>query len=126
MQRRNIRKNPLASRLADNAACLLVANHAIAQAAAQARHVTPAAQWLLDNYHLVDMQIREIGIDLPPKYYAELPKLAEGPFAGLPRVFSAVWSLVSHTCVRISMMERRSVRMLPRNAGLIRSRRPGR
>ena len=97
VQHRNIRKNPLASRLADNAACLLVANHAIAQAAAQARHVTPAAQWLLDNYHLVDMQIREIGIDLPPKYYAELPKLAEGPFAGLPRVFSAVWSLVSHT-----------------------------
>jgi len=43
------------------------------------------------------MQIREIGIDRPPKYYAELPKLAEGPFAGLPRVFSAVWSLVSHS-----------------------------
>ena len=43
------------------------------------------------------MQIREIGIDLPPSYYAQLPKLAEGPFAGLPRVFGAMWSLVAHT-----------------------------
>ena len=43
------------------------------------------------------MQIREIGIDLPPSYYTQLPKLAEGPFVGLPRVFGAMWSLVAHT-----------------------------
>ncbi len=87
----------LADRLADNAAYLLRANRAIAQTAADGHHATPAAEWLADNYHLVDMQIREIGVDLPPGYYAQLPKLAEGPFAGLPRVFGAAWSLVAHT-----------------------------
>ena len=89
--------HPLAGRLADNAAFLLKANLAIAQRAIDRRHTTPAADWLIDNYHLVEIQIREIGIDLPPKYYAELPKLATGPFAALPRVFGAAWSLIAHT-----------------------------
>ncbi len=87
----------LADRLADNAAFLLRANRAMAKSAEAGHHATPAAEWLADNYHLVDMQIREIGIDLPPGFYAQLPKLAAGPFAGLPRVFGAVWSLVAHT-----------------------------
>ena len=87
----------LTDRLADNAAFLLRANRAMAGAAGDGHHATPAADWLADNYHLVDMQIREIGVDLPPGYYVQLPKLAEGPFAGLPRVFGAAWSLVAHT-----------------------------
>jgi len=47
--------------------------------------VVPAAEWLLDNYHLIEQHIREIRDDLPPGYYRQLPKLAEGPFAGYPR-----------------------------------------
>jgi cyclic beta-1,2-glucan synthetase len=61
------------------------------------RDVVPAAEWLLDNYHLVEAQIREIRNDLPPGYYRQLPKLAEGPFAGYPRVFGLAWALVAHT-----------------------------
>ncbi len=92
-----IRGHALARRLADNAAFLLKANLAIETLAEIRGQVTPAAEWLIDNYHLVDMQIREIGTDLPPGYYSQLPKLADGPFAGLPRVFGATWSLVAHT-----------------------------
>lgn len=51
------------------------------------RNVVPAAEWLLDNYHLVEAQIREIRSDLPPGDHRQLPKLASGPFAGYPRVF---------------------------------------
>jgi cyclic beta-1,2-glucan synthetase len=89
------RGHQLADRLAVNAAFLLQANHAMAEIAASGHHTTPAAEWLADNYHLVDMQVREIGIDLPPGFYAQLPKLAAGPFTGLPRVFGAVWWLTS-------------------------------
>ena len=92
-----IRDGRLADRLADNAAYLLGANRALAKSAEDGHHATPAAAWLADNYHLVDMQIREIGIDLPSGFYAQLPKLATGPFTGLPRVFGAMWSLVAHT-----------------------------
>jgi cyclic beta-1,2-glucan synthetase len=91
------RDGRLANRLADNAAFLLQANRALAKSSEDGHHATPAAEWLADNYHLVDMQIREIGIDLPPGFYAQLPKLAGGPHAGLPRVFGAMWSLVAHT-----------------------------
>jgi cyclic beta-1,2-glucan synthetase len=92
-----LRDSRLADRLAENAAFLLQANRTLAKSAEDGHHATPAAEWLADNYHLVDMQIREIGIDLPVGFYAQLPKLATGPFTGLPRVFGAVWPLVAHS-----------------------------
>jgi len=73
--------------------------------------VVPAAEWLLDNYHLVEAQIREIRDDLPPGYYRQLPKLAEGPFAGYPRVFGLAWAFVAHTD---SHFRSRGAQALPR------------
>jgi cyclic beta-1,2-glucan synthetase len=89
--------NPLADRLASNATELAAAYRKLVLVAEIKGTVTPAAAWLIDNIHLVDMQIHGIGVDLPYGYYAQLPKLADGPFAGLPRVFGAAWSFVAHT-----------------------------
>ena len=61
------------------------------------RLITPAAEWLIDNFHLIEKQIREIRADLPLGYYRQLPKLASGPFVGYPRVFGATWAFVAHT-----------------------------
>ena len=66
-------------------------------AADEGRAVTPAAEWLLDNYHLVEQQVREVRADLPPGYYRQLPKLSDGPLAGYPRVFGLAWAFVAHT-----------------------------
>jgi cyclic beta-1,2-glucan synthetase len=87
----------LHTRLHDNAAVLLAAYRASAAELESGRGVVPAAEWLLDNYHLVEQQIREIQDDLPPGYYRQLPKLADGPFAGYPRVFGLAWAFVAHT-----------------------------
>ncbi|MGC2781213.1 MAG: glucoamylase family protein, partial [Bradyrhizobium sp.] len=87
----------LAVRLKDNESALLEAYRAIAGAVAEGRAITPAAEWLLDNYHLVEEQIREIRDDLPSGYYRQLPKLSVGPFAGYPRVFGVAWAFVAHT-----------------------------
>ena len=84
---------PLHKRLRNNAAVLLAAYRASAHEIESERTVVPAAEWLLDNYHLVEEQIREIHDDLPPNYYRQLPKLAEGPFAGYPRIFGLAWAL---------------------------------
>lgn len=84
-------------RLGDNATVLLAAYRASAAELESGRGVVPAAEWLLDNYHLVEEQIREIRDDLPPGFYRQLPKLAEGPFAGYPRVFGIAWAFVAHT-----------------------------
>lgn len=88
---------PLQTRLSDNAAALLKAYRTSAADVESGGGVVPAAEWLLDNYHLVEEQVREIRDDLPPGYYRQLPKLASGPFAGYPRVFGLAWAFVAHT-----------------------------
>ena len=87
----------LRARLAENVSVLLAAYRDSAGELENGRSVVPAAEWLLDNYHLVEDQVREIREDLPPGYYRQLPKLAEGPFAGYPRVFGLAWAFVAHT-----------------------------
>ncbi|MEO7387000.1 MAG: glycosyl transferase, partial [Gammaproteobacteria bacterium] len=91
------RRQSLGVRLNDNEALLLLAYRGIARAVGEHRPITPAAEWLLDNYHLVEDQIREIREDLPPGFYRQLPKLANGPFSGYPRVFGIAWAFVAHT-----------------------------
>ena len=91
------RGRPLAKRVRDNDEALLEAYQTIAAAIKDKRPITPAAEWLVDNFHLVEDQIREIRTDLPPSYYRQLPKLAEGPFKGYPRIFEVAWAFVAHT-----------------------------
>ena len=87
----------LSARLRENAAVLLGAYRSSATALRAGQSVTPAAEWLLDNFHLVEQQLRQITDDLPPGYYRQLPKLADGPFAGYPRVLGLAWAYVAHT-----------------------------
>lgn len=88
---------PLARRLADNAAALLDAYRQTVAAIDKRRAITPAAEWLVDNYHLIERHILEISKDMPPGFYRQLPKLAAGPFSGYPRVFGLAWAFVAHT-----------------------------
>ena len=88
---------PLDRRLKSNATALLADYRSGAAIAEKGGDLVPAAEWLLDNYHLVDKQIREIREFLPAGYYRELPKLAAGPLAGYPRVFGLAWAFIAHT-----------------------------
>ncbi len=87
----------LSPRLYDNAKVLTQSYRTIARATSAHQPITPAAEWLLDNFHVVDEQIREIKTDLPPGFYRLLPKLADGHLQGYPRVFGLAWALVAHT-----------------------------
>ena len=91
------RGKPLKRRVQENDEALLAAYRLIAAAIAAKRPITPAAEWLIDNFHLAEDQIREIRTDLPASYYRQLPKLIEGPFAGYPRIFEIAWAFVAHT-----------------------------
>jgi cyclic beta-1,2-glucan synthetase len=85
------------ARLRDNEKSLLSAYRSIAKAVDEGRGITPAAEWVLDNYHVIEEQIREIREDLPAGFYRQLPKLAAGPFSGFPRVFGIAWAFIAHT-----------------------------
>jgi cyclic beta-1,2-glucan synthetase len=91
------RGRPLANRVRDNDEALLASYRVIAAAIRDKHAITPAGEWLIDNFHLAEDQIREIRTDLPPSYYRQLPKLAEGPFEGYPRIFEVAWAFVAHT-----------------------------
>ena len=87
----------LTGRVRDNAAVLLAAYRFSAQTLQTGQQITPAAEWLLDNFHIVEAQLRQVTADLPPGYYRQLPKLAKGPLAGYPRVLGLAWAYVAHT-----------------------------
>ena len=61
--------HPLLDRLAANEASLIDSYRSICEALDDKAAITPAAEWLIDNFHLVERQIREIRLDLPPRYY---------------------------------------------------------
>jgi cyclic beta-1,2-glucan synthetase len=95
-------KNPrigrgISKRLAENAGVLLLSYKAMVAAINAGRPITPAAEWLVDNYHVVDEHLRQISQDLSPGFYKRLPKLANGHLQFLPRVFGLAWTFVAHT-----------------------------
>jgi cyclic beta-1,2-glucan synthetase len=87
----------LRPRIAEDGRVLLASYRVLARAIKDERSITPAAEWLVDNFHIVDEQLREIRDDLPQDYYRELPKLAEGHLAGYPRVLGLAWAYIAHT-----------------------------
>lgn len=61
------------------------------------RRIAPAAEWFLDNYHLIQEQIELTRAHLPPVYSRELPRLKSGPRKGFPGIYDVVLELVRHT-----------------------------
>ena len=98
-----LERRSLNGRLSENQSVLLTAYRAIAAAVSSGGSITPAAEWLLDNYHLIEEQIRKIRTDLPYNFYRQLPKLGDGPFIGYPRVFGIAWAYIAHSDSRFDL-----------------------
>src|SRR6266851_2017137 len=91
------RANLLLPRLEENGRKLIAAYKALADSIREEHVISPAAEWLVDNFHIVEEQVREIREDLPKGYYHELPKLAEGDFEKYPRIYALSVALIAHT-----------------------------
>ncbi|MGC9195439.1 MAG: GH36-type glycosyl hydrolase domain-containing protein [Syntrophobacteraceae bacterium] len=91
----------LLRRLAENEGILLTVYNLLNEAVKADRRVTPAGEWLLDNFYLMEEQIRTAKLHLPRGYNLELPRLAEGRCAGLPRVYDIALETISHGDGRI-------------------------
>jgi cellobiose phosphorylase len=86
----------LLSRLAGNERVLGDTCDLLAAAVAGKHRITPAGEWLLDNVHLIQEQILTARRHLPKGYSRELPSLAEGVSAGLPRVYDIALETIAH------------------------------
>ncbi|MEP6849049.1 MAG: glucoamylase family protein [Acidobacteriota bacterium] len=90
----------LLARLGDNKNELIKAYRALTDPA-QNEPLTPSAEWLVDNFHVVEDQLREVRQDLPLKFYRELPKLGTGIFESYPRIYHLALEVVTHTDNRL-------------------------
>ena len=91
----------LIPRLDDNERILVETYHLVTAAAKRNRRISPAAEWLLDNFYLIEEQIRTARRHLPRAYNRELPRLAGGSAAGCPRVYGIVLELIAHVDGRV-------------------------
>ena len=99
----NPRSGPdrLLARLADNERVLLEAHLVVTQSVEHKDRIAPAAEWLLDNFYLIEEQIRMTRRHLPERYSRGLPRLLNGPSAGYPLVYDLALELISHVDGRI-------------------------
>jgi cyclic beta-1,2-glucan synthetase len=61
----------------------------------------PAAEWLLDNFHIATAAARDIQRDLPPAYFSRLPRVAADEYAGLPRILALALELIGSSAGRL-------------------------
>jgi cellobiose phosphorylase len=93
----------LLTRLAENEGVLIGARNLLTAAVQANRRIVPAGEWLLDNFYLIEEQIRTAKRHLPKGYSRELPRLQNGPSAGLPRVYDIALEIISHGDGRIDL-----------------------
>ncbi|MBK8121855.1 MAG: cyclic beta 1-2 glucan synthetase [Sulfuritalea sp.] len=86
----------LLARLADNESVLVGVCRRLTEAVGAKHRLTPTGEWLLDNFYLIEEQIRTAKRHLPRGYSRELPRLAQGPSAGRPRVYDIALETVAH------------------------------
>ncbi len=86
----------LLTRLAENEGVLLEVRDLLIEAVKANRRITPAGEWLLDNFYLIEEQIRTAKRHLPKGYSRGLPRLKKGPSVGLPRVYDIALEIISH------------------------------
>jgi cyclic beta-1,2-glucan synthetase len=87
----------LKSHLDRNVRLLRQAYVAIAAALHEGRAITPAAEWLLDNFHLIAEQATDIPLDLTARAWRELPASADPETAGWPRIFWIAREYLAHS-----------------------------
>jgi cellobiose phosphorylase len=68
-----------------------------AEASKNKSPLTPGAEWLLDNYHVVQKQITDIKRHFPHGYDRSLPKITEGNYAFYPRVYLIALQYLLHS-----------------------------
>ena len=74
---------------------------ALTEDARRGEQPSPAAEWLLDNFHIISAAARDIRHDLPPAFYRRLPRIAADEFAGLPRVYAMALELIGRSAGRL-------------------------
>ncbi|TVZ28423.1 cellobiose phosphorylase [Gillisia sp. Hel_I_86] len=91
------RSDKLLQRLGDNEKTLLEVRNLLVESIQVGQAITPAAEWLLDNFYLIEEQIVTAKKHLPKKYSEGLPYLVNGNSKGMPRVYDIALEIIAHS-----------------------------
>lgn len=94
-------RNKLLLRLKKNEKVLAEIHDLLNESGKSKRKISPAGEWILDNYYLIEEQIRLAQKYLPENYIRELPHFSHGPLTGYPRVYELAMELISHSDGRL-------------------------
>jgi len=87
----------LLKRLAENENILKQVHANLTESLKENKRIAPAAEWLLDNFYLIEEHIYTAKKHLPKGYSKGLPQLAKGVSAGLPRIYDIAVEIISHS-----------------------------
>lgn len=88
-------------RLAENETLLIKVRNLLMEAIQAKQGISPAGEWLLNNFYLIEEQIRTAKKHFPQGYSQELPRLLNSASIGLPRVYDIVLQIISHSDGRL-------------------------
>jgi cyclic beta-1,2-glucan glucanotransferase len=93
----------LLKRLADNEILLTEVRKLLSESLKKKDQITPAAEWLIDNYYLIEEHIRNAKINFPKRYSEDLPQLSNAASEGVVRIYDIVLEIISHSDGRIDI-----------------------
>ncbi len=74
--------------------------------------LTYASEWVLDNYYIIRQSIQQIEEDLPLGFFKQLPRLTEGPWAGLPRIYAIAQEVLSYQRLLLDPIDLQTILIL--------------
>ncbi|HEV8513276.1 MAG TPA: cyclic beta 1-2 glucan synthetase, partial [Cyclobacteriaceae bacterium] len=93
----------LLKRLADNEIILHKVRKLLIDSIKKKYQITPAGEWLIDNFYLIEEHIRNAKTHFPKDYSEDLPQLLDGSVPGLTRVYDIILQIISHSDGRIDI-----------------------
>ncbi len=91
----------LLNRLRENKIVITETHDLITDAAAKHQFISPASEWLIDNFYVVQEQIHLITQHFPRGYGRQLPHIEGNP--PIPRIFDMILKLISHLDGRVDI-----------------------
>ena len=96
-------KDHLIGRLSDNESTLQEVRKLLDDSIKKSYQVTPAGEWLIDNFYLIEEHIQIAKTHFPKNYSEDLPQLLNGTSTGITRSYDIVLKIISHSDGRIDI-----------------------
>ncbi|MBC7915824.1 MAG: hypothetical protein H7Y07_17075, partial [Pyrinomonadaceae bacterium] len=96
---KRVASDQLLKRLELNEESLLEVRNLLVESIRSGKDITPGAEWLLDNFYLIEEQVVIARKHLPKGYSEGLPYLS----TGMPRVYDIVLEIITHSDGRVDV-----------------------